>query len=207
MVRKSAPVQRQPLLAEDLDGRLGVDGQVGEDGDAGGGRGAAGRAVDPFVQVGHPAAAAHTDFDDPGLAAGVADADRDLVDELRGEIVDGGPGEEGQRGVAADEAGAGDDVHAGLGRQRLVVIDVPAVADPGGFDKGPPTVGGELAQLGDGLGISLLRGLPPSRVQLRPGHAIADVLVDGDDPQFLGGERAEHRVHSGHDITLRRSGR
>ena len=50
----------------------------------------------------------------PARAAGVADADGDLVDEVLGQILHARPGEERQRGVAADEAGAGDDVHAGL---------------------------------------------------------------------------------------------
>ena len=77
----------------------------------------------------------------PALAAGVADADGDLVHELAHEVVDAGAREEAQRGVAADEAGGRDDVHAGLRRQRLVVVDVAAVADAGGVDEGAAPYG------------------------------------------------------------------
>ena len=130
----------------------------------------------------------------PALAAGVADADGDLVDELVGEVVDARALEERQRGVAADEAGAGDDVHAGLRRQRLVVVDVAAVADAGGVDEGRRRrISWNFRSFGHGLLVALLGGLPPLGVQLGAGHAVADVLVDGDEAEFLGGDRAPGR--------------
>ncbi len=125
----------------------------------------------------------------PARAPVSADADGDLVDELLGQVVDAGPLEERQRRVAADEAGARDDVDAGLGGQGLVVVDVAPVADAGGVDEGAAAVLVEQAELGDGLLVPLLRRLPPAGVELAAGHAVADVLVDRDDPELLGRDR------------------
>src|SRR5690606_38869872 len=196
-------VQGQSFLPENGDRVLRVDRQMGEDRHARGEGGAGGGPVDALVEVGHAAAAADADLDDAGEAAGVADADGDLVDELPHEVVDVGAGEVRQRGVAADEAGAGDDVDAGLRRQRLVVVDVAAVADAGGVDEGAAAVLVERAQLRDGLLVPLLGGLPPLRVQLGAGHPGAGALVDGNGPQFLGRDRPQDGVHSRHSTHLR----
>lgn len=138
----------------------------------------------------------------PHEAAGVADTDGDLVDELPRQVVDVGVREVRQSGVAADEAGAGDDVHAGLRGQRLVVVDVTAVADAGGVDERAAAQLVEAAQLGDGLLVPLLGRLPPLGVQFGAGHAVPDVLVDGDDSQFLGRDGTQDRVHSRHNTHL-----
>src|SRR5690606_8283902 len=106
-----------------------------------------------------------------GLAAGAADTDRELMDELVGEVLDARLGEVLESSVSAHEAGGGDDVDTGLLGDRLVVVDVAAVADAGGIHEGLPAVVGELAQLRDGLLVALLGRLPPAGVELTPGHS------------------------------------
>ena len=201
-VPEQHPIQRQALVVEDFDCVLGVDSQVRQDRHAGAQRSASGRAVDALVQIRHPATPAHADLDDTGLAAGIADADGDLMNELTREVLDVCSFEERKCGVAADKAGARDDVDAGLGGQRLVVVDVTAVADSGDVDEGSAAVLVKFPKLGDGLGVPLLGGLPPLRVQLGARHAVPDVLVDGHDPEFLGGDRPQNGVHSRHNTHL-----
>ena len=197
-VAEEHTIEREALLGEDRYRVLSVDREVSEDRHAGGKCGARGGPVDALVEVGHPASPADAHLDHAGEAAGVADAHGDLVHELSGQVLDARAGEEGERGVATDESRACNDVHAGLGREGLVVVDVPAVADARGIHESTAAALVKLAEFGHRLGVALLGCLPPPGVELGAGHPVADVLMDGDEPEFLGGDRAQNGIHSRH---------
>src|SRR5690606_24809140 len=127
------------------------DSEVGENGHPGGEGGPGSCTVDALVEVGHPPSTTDADLDDASAPTRGSDAHRDLVDELFGQVFDTGPGEERQRRIPADEAGAGDDVHPGLGREGAVVVDVAAVADAGRVDERAAAEFVEPAQFRDGL--------------------------------------------------------
>ena len=129
------PIWRQSLALDEVELPVRRGRQVGQDRHARGDRGPSRGPVELLVELGE-AADADAHLDHAGFRPGVVDADRDLLDEEVGEVLDGLVPEVRPDARPGPEPGAGDEVDAGRAGDDAESLDVAGHADPRQVDVG-----------------------------------------------------------------------